>query len=296
MAADYPEEGMNKIAAMLLAWGVWVQAPAIVAMYTPAAPMQTQTIGGQVTVLITATDATPNPDDIETGIAWVEFWADSTLVRHFNTPPYSMLWDTKTLGNGAHTLLAKASDNAMNIGQASLPVTILNSSDIVAPAVTIAVQMETQSYSLWPATATPQASTPDTRSLEFGVKFKSDVNGAIAAIRFFKGVENTGVHTVSLWTSAGTLMNWAIATNETASGWQQVNFASPVAIQAGQTYVASYHANAGYSYTCPYFGGPYDNPPLHVLADGGMVAVSSQPTFPTGTYATCNWWVDVVFN
>jgi len=38
--------------------------------------------------------------------------------------------------------------------------------------------------------------------------------------------------------------------NETASGWQQVLFGAPVAVTAGTTYVASYHApSGGYSST-----------------------------------------------
>ena len=40
---------------------------------------------------------------------------------------------------------------------------------------------------------------------------------------------------------SGTLLASATFTNESASGWQQVNFSNPVPITAGTTYVASYH-------------------------------------------------------
>ncbi len=48
-----------------------------------------------------------------------------------------------------------------------------------------------------------------------------------------------------LWTASGALLASATFTNETASGWQQVNFSTPVSITAGTTYVASYHTNTG---------------------------------------------------
>ena len=54
------------------------------------------------------------------------------------------------------------------------------------------------------------------------------------------------------------LLATATFTNETASGWQQVNFSTPITIAAGTTYVASYHTNVGrYAATTGFFsGGP----------------------------------------
>ena len=47
-------------------------------------------------------------------------------------------------------------------------------------------------------------------------------------------------------------------TNETASGWQSAVLSTPVAVQAGQRYVASYLAPTGhYSYTPDFFTGPW---------------------------------------
>ena len=61
------------------------------------------------------------------------------------------------------------------------------------------------------------------------------------------------------------------------SGWQQVNFASPVAIQPNTTYVAAYFAPKGhysateFAFDHPPAVGPdiLDAPPLHVLPDNG---------------------------
>ena len=91
-------------------------------------------------------------------------------------------------------------------------------------------------------------------------------------------------------------------TNETASGWQQADFAAPIAITANTIYVASYHAPVGrYSADSGYFtASAFDRPPLHALRDGtsggnGVYAYGSAPAFPNSTYAASNYWVDVVY-
>jgi hypothetical protein len=155
--------------------------------------------------------------------------------------------------------------------------------------------------SLWPVTATPAvASTGDTGAVELGVRFRSSQNGYITGLRFYKGATNTGVHVANLWTDAGTLLATATFTNETATGWQEVTFASPVAITANTTYVASYHApNGGYAQNLAYFGSALNSPPLTALASGtgSLNGVYRYGTsgFPNSSYNASNYWVDVVF-
>jgi hypothetical protein len=144
---------------------------------------------------------------------------------------------------------------------------------------------------------TPSASDPN--PVELGVRFSSDVPGFITGLRFYKGSTNTGTHIGNLWTNDGTLLASATFSNETASGWQQVSFDSPVAITANTTYVASYHTDAGgYSYDQAYFGSAFNNPPLHALQDGfsgaNGVYLYGPSAFPTSTYLSSNYYVDVV--
>jgi hypothetical protein len=160
------------------------------------------------------------------------------------------------------------------------------------------------SYSIWGSSDAPTvAADSDGNSTELGVKFRSDVAGYVTGIRFYKGSANTGTHTGSLWTSTGTLLATATFTNETATGWQQVNFSTPVPIVANITYVASYHAPGGhYAGDNNYFAsGGVDSGPLHALANGvdgpdGVYAYASTSTFPTSTYLSSNYWVDVAFS
>jgi hypothetical protein len=146
------------------------------------------------------------------------------------------------------------------------------------------------------------AAAGDANSVEVGVKFQSDSSGFISGIRFYKGAGNTGTHVGNLWSNTGTLLATATFTGESASGWQQVTFANPVAITANTTYVASYLASAGhYAADQWYFNAGFDRAPLHAPATGsssgnGVYAYGGVSTFPSNTYNATNYWVDVVFS
>jgi probable HAF family extracellular repeat protein len=86
----------------------------------------------------------------------------------------------------------------------------------------------------------------DPKAVELGVKFQSAVAGSVTAIRFYKGPQNTGTHLGNLWDASGTLLATATFSNESPSGWQQVNLSSPVSIMPNTIYVASYHTNQGF--------------------------------------------------
>jgi N,N-dimethylformamidase beta subunit-like, C-terminal/Domain of unknown function (DUF4082)/Fibronectin type III domain len=150
--------------------------------------------------------------------------------------------------------------------------------------------------------ATPgTADAGDPGSVALGVKFTSDVAGSVTGVRFYKAAANTGTHVGALWSAAGTLLGQGTFTGESASGWQTVTFAAPVAISANTTYVASYLApNGHYSLTGAGFAsGPVDNPPLHAVANGtspnGVYIYSAISAFPTGSFNASNYWVDVLF-
>jgi hypothetical protein len=154
---------------------------------------------------------------------------------------------------------------------------------------------------IWQPTDTPTtASAPDNNPQELGVKFTSDVAGYVTGIRFYKGPSNTGTHVGHLWTSGGTLLASATFTGETATGWQQVNFSTPVAIQAGVTYVASYLDPSGnYAYDGAYFASSgVDAGVLHALPNsaGGNGVFGTAGTMPASSFNAANYWVDVVFS
>ncbi len=156
---------------------------------------------------------------------------------------------------------------------------------------------------IWDSTVVPGTITAnDSASIELGVKFRSDTAGKIKGIRFYKGPANTGTHTGTLWTASGVQLATATFTNETASGWQEVLFSSPVSIAANTTYIASYHTVAGrYSFDPAYFAAAgTTNGNLHALQNGedgpnGVYKYAPGTIFPDNTFNAGNYWVDVVF-
>ncbi len=168
----------------------------------------------------------------------------------------------------------------------------------------LAITVDPAITMIWPSNPVPAIEDGgDPGAVELGVKFRSDVPGFITGLRFYKSAANTGTHVGSLWSSAGENLGTVTFTGETASGWQQATFATPVAIEANTVYVASYFApNGHYSGDLSYFlTEGVDTPPLHALEDGvaggnGAYAYGATSIFPTNTYRSLNYWVDVVFS
>ena len=160
-----------------------------------------------------------------------------------------------------------------------------------------------QPCSIWPGAPTPGApSVNDPKCRRVGSQIPVRHRRLHCRDRFYKGSGNSGIHIGSLWSTSGSLLAQATFSNETASGWQQVNFATPVAIAANTVYVASYHAPSGnYAGDNNFFAvAGVDTEPLHALRDGvsggnGVYAYSGSSTFPANTYASSNYWVDIVF-
>jgi hypothetical protein len=190
---------------------------------------------------------------------------------------------------GQYTLLTRAVDDSGNLGPNSAAVT-----------VTILVG---DSHTLWPASATPAtASSSDGSAVELGLKFTADVAGVVTGVRFYKGPTNSGTHVAHLWTAGGTLLASATFTGESATGWQQVNFTSPVSVQPNTTYVVSYYApSGGYAFNGGYFASSgLDNSPLHALSNtaaggNGVYLYGVGGGFPVNSFNSANYWVDPVF-
>jgi Domain of unknown function (DUF4082)/Bacterial Ig-like domain len=154
--------------------------------------------------------------------------------------------------------------------------------------------------SIFAPNATPASPAGgDVNAVEVGVKFRASQPGFITGIRFYKGPGNGGTHVGSLWTSTGTRLAHATFTGESASGWQQASFPSPVAISANTTYVASYFAPQGnYAFNANFFSTNITRGPLTApssASSGGNGVFAYGRGFPTGSFQSANYWVDVVF-
>jgi len=162
----------------------------------------------------------------------------------------------------------------------------------------------TTTQSLWSDSTVPSIlSWNDSRNIELGLKFKSDVAGYVTGVRFYKSAQNTGTHTGSLWDASGNLLGGVTFTNETKSGWQTATFAKPISIAANITYVVSYHAPKGhYSLGPDYFknsartSGHLTALKYSVSNPNGVNKPSTSAAFPNADGDGDNYYVDVNFS
>lgn len=165
------------------------------------------------------------------------------------------------------------------------------------------VSAATTTYGLWSDSAVPKTVTVnDSKSVELGVRFRAKAEGYITGIRFYKGAQNTGTHSGSLWDNQGRLLARVTFTNETSNGWQTAKFSKPVSISANTMYVASYFAPKGhYSANSFYFNSTYSHNKLVAPRSNGdnlngVYMYGDATAFPSQTYQATNYWVDVLFN
>jgi hypothetical protein len=250
---------------------------------TAPARGSTVALGTPVTITGTATDTGGGR------VGGVEVSTDggATWRRAPGRASWSYTWTPTSSGNV--TLQSRAADDSGNletpsagttvtVGAASCPCTLFGSRQ---PAV---------------------VSDSDASAVELGVKFRAATTGTVTGIRFHKGPGNTGTHTGSLWSSSGTRLATVTFSGESASGWQSMSFPSPVAVEAGTTYVASYYAPVGrYSKDERFFAtSGTTSGPLTALANGvagpnGVYLYGAGGGFPQSSYQSSNYWVDVVF-
>ena len=155
--------------------------------------------------------------------------------------------------------------------------------------------------SLWTPQATPNTpAAPTAQAAQLGLTFIPNAAGYVTGLRFYKSPTNVGQHIGYLWSSTGTLLASVTFTDESASGWQQANFAAPVAVTANTPYLVSYWApkgyyadDAGYFATTGLTNQMLFAPPDGQYGPNGSYA--SKNVFPGSSSAASNYWVDVVF-
>ncbi|SCB08532.1 VCBS repeat-containing protein [Bradyrhizobium shewense] len=230
-----------------------------------------------------ANDTDPNGDVLTiTGVSGVVNGTAS-----FNAQNNTVTFTPATGYTGPASFNYAISDGRSGAASATVNVTVQASSSSTA--------------SLFSSNPTPGiVSVNDQNSVELGMKFQASAAGDIVGLRFYKGPNNTGTHVADLWSSTGTLLATATFSNETASGWQQVNFNAPVTIAAGTTYIASYHTAGNYSADPNLFAGSVTNGPLTAPSSAssggnGVYAYGTGSLFPTNTFNSTSYAVDVIF-
>ncbi len=78
------------------------------------------------------------------------------------------------------------------------------------------------------------------------MKFRASQAAKVNSIRYYKVAGESGSHTGRIWSATGTQLASVVFSNETASGWQIANLATPLALTANTTYVVTVNSNTGY--------------------------------------------------
>ncbi|BBH68031.1 hypothetical protein ACTI_47160 [Actinoplanes sp. OR16] len=158
------------------------------------------------------------------------------------------------------------------------------------------VTLPAGAQTIYGADYTPaNSSWNDAAELELGVRFKSDVAGKVLGVRFYKGAQNIGTHTGTLWTDGGDQIRTGTFANETATGWQNLIFDSPVTLTPNTWYVVSYHTTTGfYAITQNQLADHVVNAPLTAEMYGSRYMYGTGQQFP-GNASTHNYGVDVIF-
>jgi hypothetical protein len=247
---------------------------------------------GQATAISGTASDTVGSQDSGGRVGGVEVSVDGGATWHPAQGRANWTYSWTPGATGSVTIKARAVDDSGNL-------------EAPGTGVTVNVVPRTCPCSIWNDSFTATGDG-DSNAVEVGIKFRSDESGFITGLRFYKTPANTGTHVGHLWTADGSQLAQATFTGETASGWQDVSFATPVPIDANTTYVASYHApNGNYASTDWYFAnGGYGGAPLEALGNGDDGPNGIYKYGPSGglfsgggpdTFQSTNYWVDVVF-
>jgi len=179
-------------------------------------------------------------------------------------------------------------------------------------SVSIGAGSTSETKSLWgnePVVTT--AYKEEGQQLNLGMTFKSDVSGYVTGVRYYNpaGGNASGTDIGKLWAcnsancvlaEGGTELAAVNFPADASAGWKTAAFSTPVFINADTYYIVTYLSQSGdYNATSNYFVADRNNAPLHamrsaVTQNGSFTTFGA--LFPTNTFNSTNYWVDVTFS
>jgi hypothetical protein len=256
----------------------------------------TVSLGSQLTISGTAADIDNDPANADGRVAVIEVSVDDGQTWRVAQGISNWSYSWSPTAQGSYVVKARAIDDSLNI---------LANNQLATDLVTVTAPT---SFSVFAASITPAGPLyNDGQAVELGMKFSASQAGSITQLRYFRAsadATDTDVRDGHLWSSTGTLLGTATFNSAPGqSGWQTATLSTPVAIQAGATYVVSYKTANNYLETVNYFTSPVSGPSgmLTAPASGagaggnGVYLYGSTLRFPNQTYQAANYWVDVVF-
>lgn len=140
------------------------------------------------------------------------------------------------------------------------------------------------------------AADSDRVGVELGIRFTPEKSGTITALQYYQGKRAVGVKSATLWSADGTALAKANFPESRTQGWRTVTLSKPIAVTAGQTYVASYFApKGGYPSISRDLKKPKTLNGFALAQNAGVYHYGKTSKFPKSTFQGSNYLVDVVF-
>ncbi|HVY73181.1 MAG TPA: N,N-dimethylformamidase beta subunit family domain-containing protein, partial [Puia sp.] len=217
------------------------------------------------------------------------------------TTNWSFEWTPTTLG--PVIVKTRSFDDLGNLEAAGSP-------DGSSNTINVTVVTATPPSNCQPCTIFDRSLTPvvpdnnDGLGITLGVKFRAAFSGTVSAVWFYKAPGDQTQDSVHLWSFDGNVLGRGeVPFNERmVTGWINVPLETPVHIDAGVVYVATYHDASGYYVnTDGAFTSDVINGPLTAIAEdlsnpeaGYNGTYAYDPTaFPNAGYNAANYFVDV---
>jgi hypothetical protein len=219
----------------------------------------------------------------------VEFWADNNLIGIY--PASTCRADLAGKGDTCHgfTIVPKAI-NMINDGTEWI-ITFKNSLN--------GQNLNGTGHSLYCSARLFTSQTPTEQNLHpgetwtVGNDISSSRDGLITHLRYYRSANETGVHTLKLYTTAGSQLASVSVDFGSSIGarWEQGQLSTPVAITANTHYIVTVTTTNQQSKTSCGFSSPIVRGPLTGWG-GRWIAGTGFPT----TSSCSNFWTDFVFN
>jgi hypothetical protein len=145
--------------------------------------------------------------------------------------------------------------------------------------------------------APPGTANYSGNAVNLGVKFRTSTQGTMTHCWFYKIATDTGTHVCTVYrVFDGSTVGTVDFADESASGWQDQAFASPLNIAADEDYIVTVsHPTGNWTGTTDYFASTYTNGNLTATTEGtdyaGRYVYGASMAYPTNDSAR-NYWTD----
>jgi hypothetical protein len=144
-------------------------------------------------------------------------------------------------------------------------------------------------------TGTPANTASDGIPLSQGVRFTPQVNGQVLGARYWCGPTPPTSAKAGLFLNSdhSSMRTATYASMSASSGWNEVRYATPVSVVAGEQYMTVNWTQDRYPYTSS-ASWPYSNSSGNLIADGAFFDGSADISYPDNS-SSLNFWCDVIF-